>query len=876
MFNHYPHWVRRIGWLIVGLVLGWLLHSLPTVQMPQAIAQANPVSQLIQQGLERYQTGDFAGAIAPWQQALSQAATASDRAIIHTNLAQAHRQIGQLDRAIAQWEAAIQIHQATQTEAGQRAVAPLLIEQAQAYSELGQHRQAITLLKTALQLAQTHHDRALEAAAQGGLGSAHAALGNFQEALESYQLSLKLAITIGNPDYQMTALNNLGNFQIRQADRYRFQANSARLEGETAEAQRLTALAEKSRATARQIYTQSWQVSRSLGNLAEATALLNLNRLLEQSAQADDRSQAEQHRDRIESLLIAEPASRAKAYALINLAKSLHLRPLNAGDLQRSRARLDQALSVAQTIGDQRAKSFALGSLGQIDEAAGRWQVAIDWTRQAQFAAQQVNAAESLYLWQWQIGRLLKATGEPERAIAAYQQAIATLQSIRGDIVAANKDFQFNFRDSVEPIYRELMALLLDGVAAGRQAADASLDRLPATTVQSRSETSTGDKALTPDLLANKQPAKSRIQQVLDTLELLKLAEIQNFFGDDCVEMAQSRDKSELTDPQAAMIYTVILPNRTALILKAANGALTYVPIALTTDQMQQEIDLLRNLLEKRSTDEYLPQAQKVYQLLLQPLAAELTALQPATLVFINDGVLRNVPMAALHDGKQFLIQKYAIATTPSLNLTTGGALARDNLRALILGLTVARDPFAPLTYVQEETSKVEEILGGTRLVDQKFTLENLQAQLKQRSYPIVHMATHGKFGVNAESTFLVAYDDQIRLDDIDRLLRTRQVDQPVELLTLSACQTAAGDNRTALGIAGVAVRAGVKSALATLWYINDEATVPLIEAFYSQVRQPHISKAAALRNAQLAMLDNLDYSHPAVWSPFILVGNWL
>lgn len=659
MFNHPPRWVRRIGLLVMGLVLGWLLHSLPTMQIlaplpasanipasAAASAQSNPVNQLMQQGLERYQSGDFAGAIAPWQQALSQAATARDRAIIHNNLAQAHRQIGQLDRAIAQWQAAIQIHQAARTEAEQRAVAPLLIEQAQAYSDLGQHREAITRLKTALQLAQTHGDRGLEAAAQGSLGSAHAALGNFQPALEAYQLSLKLAKTIGNPDYQMTALNNLGNFQMRQADRSRFQANSARLEGETAEAQRLRSEADASLATARQIYTQSWQVSQSLGKLAEATALLNLNRFLEQSDRADDRAQAVQHRARIAVLLSAEPDSRAKAYALINLAKSLHQHPLNGEDAQHSRMLLNQAVATAQTIGDQRAKSFALGSLGQLEETAGRDAAAIDWTRQAQFAAQQVNAAESLYLWQWQIGRLLKATGEPDRAIAAYEQAIATLQSIRGDIVVANKDFQFNFRDSVEPIYRELMALLLDGVAAGEQQAAAP-----------------GTKTLTS---ASQPPAKSRLQRVLNTLELLKLAEIQNFFGDDCVEVAQSRNQAELTDPQAALIYTVILPNRTALILKPANGALTYVPIDLTHEQMQQEIDLLRNLLEKRSTDEYLPQAQKVYQLLLGSIEAELSALQPETLVFINDGVLRNVPMAALHDGNQFLIQKYAIAPPPA------------------------------------------------------------------------------------------------------------------------------------------------------------------------------------------------------------------
>ena len=97
-----------------------------------------------------------------------------------------------------------------------------------------------------------------------------------------------------------------------------------------------------------------------------------------------------------------------------------------------------------------------------------------------------------------------------------------------------------------------------------------------------------------------------------------------------------------------------------------------------------------------------------------------------------------------------------------------------------------------------------------------------------------------------------------------------------MELLTLSACQTAAGDNRSALGIAGVAVRAGVKSALASLWFINDESTVPLVEEFYTQLRQSKVTKAEALRRAQIKMIKDRDNSHPAVWSPFILIGNWL
>ncbi|MFW6296310.1 MAG: CHAT domain-containing protein, partial [Halothece sp.] len=113
-------------------------------------------------------------------------------------------------------------------------------------------------------------------------------------------------------------------------------------------------------------------------------------------------------------------------------------------------------------------------------------------------------------------------------------------------------------------------------------------------------------------------------------------------------------------------------------------------------------------------------------------------------------------------------------------------------------------------------------------------------------------------------------------IEDIDNLLRSRNSQNPVELLTLSACQTAAGDNRAALGIAGVAVRAGVRSALATLWFINDESTVPLIEEFYRQLRQPNITKAEALRQAQRQLIQDPNYNHPAVWSPFILIGNWL
>jgi CHAT domain-containing protein len=870
---------RRFGiFFLASLVVCFVFHAWsegqaePSIAPPETQLLSSPSqNQLVQQGIERYQAGKFTEAIALWQQALPQISAAKDRAVIYTNLALAYRQTGQLAGAIAQWEQAIQIYRA-QNEAMRQPLAGLLIEQAQAYTDLGQQRVAIPLLQSAIQIALQNQDRLTEAAAQGALGNAQSALGEYEQALKAQKNSLKIAQELNNATYIATALNDLGNVYVGRGARYSYQAMLADLEGDDQQAARLVQIAEQDKAKARQSFEQSAQTARGVAGFEEVRGLMNLNRLLEQGTEErgqqtgkdsssslianrpspiinpSDQDLMVRNWNRVGELLTSAPNSRDKAYALINLAQQ----ELRAGkkvgnpNLQPS-ILLEQALAVARTIGDARAESFAVGSLGQLHEAAGDYDKAMELTRTAQFAAQQINASDSLYRWQWQAGRILKATGAKQQAIAAYEQAIATLQSIRGDIVAANQELQFDFREQVEPVYRELMELLLDSSASG----------------------------------VKSQPSKgeaSPVSRVVDILELLKLAELQNFFGDECVQvaLAKGEGKAGLSDTNTAVVYSVILDDQTEMILRSPDGSMAHFPVPMGRQEIQAEIDQLRYFLELRPTEEYLPQAQKVYNLLIRPMEADLAAAKPSTLIFINDGVLRKVPMAALHDGKEFLVQKYPIAITPSLSLTNAKPLDHSNLEALSLGLTVERAPFAALTNVKAEVRAVNDILGGTELLDKAFTLSNLRSQLQKKSYPIVHMATHGKFGVDAETTFLVGYDQRISIEQIDNLLRSRGGKQPVELLTLSACQTAAGDNRSALGIAGVAVRAGVESALATLWYINDEATVPLIKEFYRQLRQPNITKAQALRNAQMKMISQINYNHPAVWSPFILIGNWL
>lgn len=852
--------LRRFSFLcLAGLILCLMLSVLPSGQT-RVVAQANSAERVVSAGISQYKAGNFNEAIALWQQVLPQITDAKDRAAVHSNLALAYRQIGQLMEATQEWERAIQIYQRQDDKTRHSQLPKLLTEQAQAYNELGQNRRAIKILQSAVELAGQNPDSRTQAATLGALGNAYWTVGNYEQALFAHQASLKIARQL-NPDYIAASLNNLGNLYISRSERYRYQANVARVEGDEKENARLIQLAEQEMAAARSAFEESLRGTQALDGIARVRALLNLNRLLEQLPSPDWAAIA---RNREQSLALVEtiPDSRDKAYVLIKLAQSL--RHQAAAGSERGRGSqgqegssldapllLKKALSVARNIGDRRAESFALGSLGQIYQSAGQASAAMELTQQAQLAAGQANAADSAYRWQWQAGRLLKAAGKTKDAIASYEQAIATLQSIRSNLVAINTDLQFDFRDSVEPVYRELMQLLIQ-----------------------------------PSRDISQEQRQTNLSKVIDTLELLKLAELQNYFGNECVEVAKADAKSQvsLVDANAAIIYSVILNDRTQMILRLPDGRLTSYAVSVNQEQMQQEIDQLRRLLEKRSTNEYLLPAQKIYNALIRPLEADLAAAKVKTLIFIQDGVLRQVPMAALHDGQQFLIQKYAIATTPSLTLTTRTTTAGRYSGALIMGLTVERPPFKALTNVRAEVAGVKGILGGIELLDREFTLATLQEQLQNKSYPVVHIATHGKFGVDSASTFLLSFDSRITLEQIDEVLReaklsqrrSRRNQQPVELLTLSACQTAAGDNRAALGIAGVAVRAGVKSALASLWNINDEATVPLIEEFYTQLEQPNVTKAEALQKAQLKMIADLEYSHPAVWSPFILIGNWL
>ncbi|MEM6755038.1 MAG: CHAT domain-containing protein, partial [Cyanobacteria bacterium P01_C01_bin.38] len=269
---------------------------------------------------------------------------------------------------------------------------------------------------------------------------------------------------------------------------------------------------------------------------------------------------------------------------------------------------------------------------------------------------------------------------------------------------------------------------------------------------------------------------------------------------------------------------------------------------------------------------------QQAYNWLIKPIETDLAANNIQTLAFVLDGSLRNIPMAALYDGKQYLVEKYSLALSPGLQLMQARQLKGDTLNVIAAGLSEARQGFKALPGVKSEVKEISSQVKSTLLVNEKFTDQNLAKSIKNTPFSVLHLATHGQFSSNSEDTFILTWDGKINVKQLSEFLRFRDVSdsEPVELMVLSACQTAKGDKRAILGLAGVAVRSGARSTLATLWAVKDESTSKFMVEFYKQFNKPGISKAEALRQTQITFLKDKSLQHPFFWAPFILVGNWI
>jgi CHAT domain-containing protein len=232
-----------------------------------------------------------------------------------------------------------------------------------------------------------------------------------------------------------------------------------------------------------------------------------------------------------------------------------------------------------------------------------------------------------------------------------------------------------------------------------------------------------------------------------------------------------------------------------------------------------------------------------------------------------------------MHNGDHFLVEDYGIALTPGLQLVDPQPIQQQELSVLTAGLSEARQGFSALPNVIPEVQQIQQEISAELLLNQDFTTNAIQQLVQDSADPIVHMATHGKFSSQKDETFILTWDGQLNINQLNSLLQASELNReaPIELLVLSACQTATGDKQAALGLAGVAVRAGARSTVATLWQVNDEGTAIFMSRFYEELTDQNVSKAEALRRAQLAILEDPQFrQHPYFWAPYVLIGNWL
>jgi CHAT domain-containing protein len=470
---------------------------------------------------------------------------------------------------------------------------------------------------------------------------------------------------------------------------------------------------------------------------------------------------------------------------------------------------LHGALQLAEKLQNERAQSYALGYLGSLYEEEQRVQESLALTQRAIGIAHQAQADDALFQWQWQLARLELQRDNPDAALAAYRRAQRAIARIRPALSA-----DYAHQAKIGQMYFEMADLLLR--------------RTPS--------------------LDDEVEIQANLVEVRNTLESLKAAEIVDYFDNDCVIQRQDRAALEQLSSTAAVVYPVMMPDRLELLVSFPDG-IHQVSVPVSRNDLIQAIRTFRVRIEDAgSGDRYLPVARQLYDWLLRPIDRQLAAHDVDTLVFVPDGALRTIPMSALHDGQHFLVEKYALATTPGISLTNASGAGTPEPRVLANGLTKPVQGFSALPSVAEELHGISELYPARVNQDEAFRLGSVERSLEQGDYSIVHIATHGQFRGNYRDSFLLTYDDRMTLNNLEESLNLRRYrERAIDLLVLSACQTAAGDDRAALGMAGIAIKAGARSALATLWFINDASTSALMRNFYANLREGHDSKAAAL-----------------------------
>lgn len=903
---------KRYNRYILLLFLScYLTISISFLNNPGFLVKAAPSNNSIQIAQQQYTQGNYLEAIAQFQEILNSPEHYSliQQAEIKEKIARSYHLAGYASEAMDYWNEVIDYYESI----GQvTKVDQLLLEKAQSYLLIGQPHQAIRIICNPLQnnsdfFRETEHDSNTNEVNNLGctedsiLGKETdntllplAARGIYAESLRllggenNYDLGVYILESIvKNPSLINTKLSgsirlSLGNLYASKALIYHRRSIYAEDQNNSVMAKdfkgKSAKLEQDAQSNFQDILTHSSTHSLLLQIQAKSSLITSLYRS-NQEAEADKENQE------LISMLENLPDSQTKAFLLIDIVSSpKHMEPdkqSNSNNCQHI-LRLDNAeelLMQANKIGEEQAsdrlQSFTQGELGHFYECQAKniesslqsqkqefLRKALVWTNQARLSAekQRVNQ-DSLYLWEWQAARLYKELQQPQAERQAYQLAINTLDEIRTELISGNKDSRFDFRDNVEPLYRNFSSILIEYAQ---------------------------------ELEAENLSSATTLKTANQIIDKLRLAELQNFFGNECnLDLFRKNPVTEFKD--TVVIRSIISSKKIDIITSFPGGQQKLYSLEIQYSNLRDQITNFKNLLASRKENRRLSKLKKesraIYNMLLpEALIQELSNRDIKTLIFIHDGLLQSIPMSTLFNGEKYLIEDFAIATTPSLNVTVPntGVDVRDNpvLLAGLLDSVKLKDGsfYRGLVSAEEEMRAIDATFNHKSTLmlglEESFTVDNIEAALKKEQYSVVHLVTHGQFTFDPESSFILTEDEKepiVSMARLEQVIRqTNTTKSRVDLLTLSGCDTAVGDPRSTLGLAGVALQAGVNSAIASLWPVEDGPSNALLMKKFYQEYLAGKSKAEALRSAQLDLIHRSDrFERPYYWSPFILIGNW-
>ncbi|MFP4120761.1 MAG: CHAT domain-containing protein [Coleofasciculus sp.] len=903
--------------LLIGFILGLFLF----IGIPPVLSQSNPITppiqsaaQSITQGRTFYAAKEYQQAIHFWRQAaqgyesqgdtlhhaqalsylslayqklhqwtdadaaitasltlLDTVAESGERSRLYAQ-ALNHRgrlelALGRAESALATWKQATQTYQQLDDDIG---VTGSLFNQAQAMEALGFYRRACQISLQALQvdnhcnLSESGElDAAVNTFTQQSqpaftvvglrhLGNVLRLVGHWQESNHILHQALDLAKQIDSPSNQSATLFSLGKTEYalyRQAKDLWERSNITQNRDKAKELAR----------AALNTYQQAAAINTDSTTLPLEAQLHRLRLLIEfqqwlQTLEKTDTTAnpaefTPQIQSQVETLLNSPlanlPPSKIAIYSRLTFAQDLLHLPQYDPNFSHALDYSQTAFNQAKSLQNQRAKSEALGTLGHIYEYNQQWKDAQDLTHQALGLAQSLDAEDLAYKWLWQSGRIYWQQQQKENAIHAYDASINLLDSVRRNLLAINPGVQFSFLDDVRPIYQEFLEILLQP--------DANLDHL---------------------------------SQATRISEALQLAELEDFLRCSFTNLV-SIDQSD--NPPDAIIYPILLEDRLEVLVKlpksdsSPENVYRYTTQVSAKDFSQTLYDLRQQLDDPQNPVNrlILPPAQKLYNWLLKSASADLP--QTGTLVFVLDSTLQNLPISILHDGQHYLVETYNITVSLGSQLPNLNPLSPTHWQGLLAGIHKKADSYPPklpaLSSVWEELHQIHNTVPSQLLQNEQFTQTNFRNQLIDHPFSVIHLATHGEFSSDVTKTVIYAWDKKIPVEKFGQLLQQREQtrSEPIQLLVLSACQTASGDKRAALGLAGVALRANASSTVASLWRVSDDSTAQLMDEFYQQLNQS-IPKAEALANAQRKFINNPDnpsHQHPYYWAAFILAGNW-